>query len=183
MKRAEGRGQRAATGKPDCTGSYDLSYRLPVLGSEPRITVRGARQGKKAEEGFSLIEALVAQALLMVGLLSAAQMIGLAVAQGAQARAASLAATLAQQKMEALAGRYAAGMAPEGGEETLRIENLAEPGPALAIFKRRWSAQAGPRGDYYLEVRVSPASAGRAPPGAVQAATVVLRTRLAPWRR
>ena len=137
--------------------------------------------------GFSLMEVLIAQALLSIGLLSVAQLFGAAVWHGSRARTESLAITLAQQKMETLAAQYAAGRAPLGGEDIIRVDKLDDTGGSshvLVMFRIVWMVQPQPRGAYTLQVKLIPwPGSARPSPGAGRGPVMIFRAGLVPLRR
>lgn len=136
-------------------------------------------------QGFSLLEVLVAQALLSVGLLSVAQLFGVAMLRNTDARVQSLAVTLAQGKMESLRAHSAAGGAPGSGEETVYILPLEREGvrSVLASFQLIWAVQLEPRGAYVMQVKIIPGADSRRPAGAIWSPVLIFRAGVAPLRR
>lgn len=145
---------------------------------------RVQRKGGDRSDGFSLIEVLLAQSLLSVGLLSIVSLFTLAVWHDTRARVESLAITRAQQKVEALAAQYRAGIPPTSGEEVIRVENLEDVRQGLVTFKVVWTMRAEPRGAWSAQVKVIPWGAPERPmPGAVLSRVLVWRAGWGPLRR
>lgn len=96
-------------------------------------------RGALDEAGISLVESLVACALLSAGLLSLVQVCGVAAALNVSSRHTTLAAVLAAQKLEQLRG----GAAQASGLDFVDAAGLSlvtggEPPPG-AVFRRRWT--------------------------------------------
>jgi prepilin-type N-terminal cleavage/methylation domain-containing protein len=107
------------------------------------------------DDGFSLLEVLVATSIMTVGVAALAQLAGLSVYANVQARQASVAAVLAQWKVEELiAEAVAGGLAPSpAGTLTSDVAGYCDfvdragrtlgAGPASpnSAFVRRWSIE------------------------------------------
>jgi type II secretory pathway pseudopilin PulG len=111
-------------------------------------------------DGFSLIEALIATALVIVVVVSLARLFVISAGVVGTARAVSTAVLLAQQKLEELRAQPVLAASPTG---TLSADT---PGFADyldvrgARFTRRWSVEAIPEGGVLvLQVVVSPGGA------------------------
>jgi prepilin-type N-terminal cleavage/methylation domain-containing protein len=88
-----------------------------------------ASRSSDAESGFSLIEVVVATALLSVGMVSLAQLFAVATTSNTNARATTFATVLAEQKMEQLRG-LTWGFDPIGLPLTDTATNTAAASPA-----------------------------------------------------
>jgi len=163
--------------------------------------MRSARPSR-AQRGFSLLEAIIALAILSVGVLSLAQLFPLATNANIAAKESTYATVLAAQKLEELRARAwtfdAAGvpvtdpalLTGEGTDYVDRSGNAvdaADPPPGAAAFVRRWSIvplPASPEHTVLIEVRVRPhvrhadGVGDRRWPG--EARVVTVRTRKAP---
>ena len=114
------------------------------------------------QRGFSLVETVIAAALLSGALVTLAQFVGMAVQSGAAARARAQTALMAEQKMEQLrALPWASIAAPAAELEYLdgsgRLRCPAVEAPcADAVYVRRWWATPAPFADgvVILEVDV-----------------------------
>ena len=110
--------------------------------------------------GFSLVEVLVATLLVTTGVAGLAQLVALSGAANVHAKQSTMAAVLAQQKMEAL---FAAGRDPGGDVELFdRDGHLLEAGapPGRRSYVRRWSVDpltGGSAGARLLQVTVTDA--------------------------
>lgn len=152
------------------------------------------------QEGFSLVEAMVAATLLAVALTALAALFGIAVKNVAAAKNGTFAAVLAAQKMEQLSGalltpspantlraatdRYLDYLDPDGNEiggGTLVPDNTA--------YIRRWYVEAlpgSPNNTVVVQVLVTRRrDRGQADDGSVarapeEARLVTVRTRMAP---
>jgi len=82
-------------------------------------------------DGFSLVEVLVAVFILTIGLLSAAQMLAMAMKLDAQARSKSTAALAAQNELERLADLYRRNPAAEeltiGTHQAVELTEIRNP--------------------------------------------------------
>jgi len=107
-----------------------------------------------ASRGFTLIEVLMATAILVVGVAALAQLFVLAVSANATSRVATAGVVLAQQKIEQLtaAGARLTPSPPDAlaANEPGYCEFVAEggdavdcdaPRPGAALFQRRWSVE------------------------------------------
>ena len=119
--------------------------------------------------GFSLVETLIATALMAGALASIAQFIGAAAQSGTAARTRALAALMAAQKMEEIrvASWDAIAVGPPAGVEYLDRSGHARC-PVVdvpcgdAVFVRRWSVTTAPfsAGIRIVEVDVRPVGKG-----------------------
>ena len=142
--------------------------------------------------GFSLLEVLVAIAIISVAVTAGAQLIGMAVAANARARRVTRAAILAAQKLEELRGArfavddegavFADGRLADAPPGALATDTAGycdyfngfgepvpggPPRPAGAAIVRRWTvAPAEPMPDELLAIQVVVVAAGVGPPDA-----------------
>ena len=94
------------------------------------------------EQGFSLLDVLVASAILAVGLLSLAQLLAMTVAANASARRATYAVLLAAQKIEdlhAVPWEWLEGNTGESADVLDRAGTTLQGPPGAAAYTRRWS--------------------------------------------
>ena len=114
----------------------------------------------RSEDGFSLLEAVVAAGLIAGACAALAQLLAVSIANNVSARSASVAAVLAAQKMEQLR---------EGPWETAGggIDYVGESGdvlgrgatmPPAAAYVRRWRADPLPAGADVLVLQVTVAT-------------------------
>ena len=97
------------------------------------------RQSLRAEEGFSLLETLVASAILVVALLSLAQLLMLATMAEASAGRATFASVLAAQKMETLRALTWDSVHREAGESADYLDRAGAPlDTSSGAYSRRW---------------------------------------------
>ena len=106
-----------------------------------------------SEEGFTLVEVLVAAGLLIVGLVALAELGALSIRASLLTRTTTYTATLASQKLEEL--RAADGLVPSPPgtlqsnlagyvdhlDETGRVLGDDAQSPGSAVFTRRWSVE------------------------------------------
>ena len=131
----------------------------------------------RAERGFSLIEVLVAAAILAVGLLSLAQLLAMTVSANAAAGRTTDATVLAAQKLEDLRAEPWSALEANIGESA---DSLDRSGRSIddssgAAFRRRWFVEpwfGDPARTLVLRVIVTTARE--------EAATVTVRTRTSP---
>jgi type II secretory pathway pseudopilin PulG len=132
------------------------------------------------ESGFSLVESVVACALLTVGVLSLAQLFAMAVSMNISSRHATLAIVLASQKLEEL--RTTA--EPMPGVEFLdarggAISPADDAQPPDSAFIRRWTIDplpVDPLSSAVVHVIVTPVGAG-----VRDVSLVSVRWRGSPW--
>ena len=118
------------------------------------MLVRVSRLSRR-DDGFSLLEALVATSIVTVGVAALAQLAGWSLYANVQARRTSIASVLAQQKVEELVAEAAAGgliPSPAGAlasdvagycdfvDRTGRPLG-AGPAPPAGAYARRWSIE------------------------------------------
>ena len=136
------------------------------------------------DRGFSLVETLIATALMAGALASLAQFVDAAAQSGAAARTRALAALMAGQKMEELRVVPWAelAVAPPTGVEYLDGSGRARcPGMDVpcgdAVFVRRWSVGSSPLSAavFIIEVDARPVGKGHG-----TATLVTARGRMAP---
>ena len=134
--------------------------------------------------GFSLVETLIATALMATALVSIAQFIGGAVQSGTAARTRALAALMAAQKMEEIrvVSWNDIAVAPPAGVEYLDGSGRvrcpdAEAPCGDAVFVRRWSVTPAPfpAGIVVVEVDVRQVGTGHG-----SATLVTARGRMTP---
>ena len=122
---------------------------------------RGHRsESARSAEGFTLVEMLIALVVLVVGLLSAAQMIYVAMSSASLARSKGSAAVVAQDKLEFLADLYnrdkSAADLTDGnhGPETVQVLNPAT-NVVLNRFRVTWTVSpvVDPRAGWTLHTR------------------------------
>ena len=131
----------------------------------------------RAEHGFSLIEVLVAAAILAVGLLSLAQLLAMTVSANAAAGRRTYASVLAAQKLEDLRAEPWSVLEANIGEfaDVLDRSGGSIDAPSAAVFRRRWFVEPwfGDPADT-LVIRVIVTTARE------EAATITVRTRTSP---
>src|SRR5262245_7382098 len=108
------------------------------------------------DEGFSLIETLIACALLATALLSIGHLSTAAVTVLMDARSRTEATILAVSKLEEL--RSSAG--PAAGGDTVDPRGQPPQGAVSRLFERRWSVVAVSRDARIVTVTVTPAFLG-----------------------
>ena len=132
---------------------------------------------RRAERGFSLIEVLVAAAILAVGLLSLAQLLAMTVSANAAAGRTTDATVLAAQKLEDLRAEPWSVLDANIGEFADSLDRSGRPidASSAAAFRRRWFVEPW-LGDpaHTLVIRVVVTTARE------EAATVTVRTRTSP---
>jgi prepilin-type N-terminal cleavage/methylation domain-containing protein len=94
----------------------------------------------RAERGFSLLELLVASAILTVALLSLAQLLALATAANASAGRATYAAVLAAEQLENLRASTWESLRRQTGESVDYLDRSGKPleGASTGMYRRRW---------------------------------------------
>ena len=108
------------------------------------------------EEGFSLIETLLACALLATALLSVGHLSTAAVNVLMDARSRTEATTLAVSKLEELRSS----VAPAAGGDTVDARGQPPQGTVSRLFERRWSVAAVSPDAAILTVSVTPTPRG-----------------------
>jgi type II secretory pathway pseudopilin PulG len=100
--------------------------------------VRGERL--RSERGFSLVEVLIASTILIVALLSLAQLLSLATAANGAAGRATFSAVLAAEKLEELHTLTWESVRRQAGESVDYFDRSGRPvpNPAAATYSRRW---------------------------------------------
>ena len=131
----------------------------------------------RGEHGFSLIEVLVAAAILAVGLLSLAQLLAMTVSANAAAGRKTYATVLAAQKLEDLRAEPWSVLEANIGEfaDSLDRSGGSIDASSAAVFRRRWFVEpwfGDPSHTLVIRVIVTTARA--------EAATVTVRTRTSP---
>jgi type II secretory pathway pseudopilin PulG len=118
------------------------------------MLVRPSRLSAR-DDGFSLLEALVATSIMTVGVAALAQLAGWSLYANVQARRMSIAPVLAQQKVEELVAEAAAGGLAPSPAGTLASDITgycdfvdrtgrplgAGPAPPESAYARRWSIE------------------------------------------
>ena len=131
----------------------------------------------RAEHGFSLIEVLVAAAILAVGLLSLAQLLAMTVSANAAAGRRTYATVLAAQKLEDLRAEPWSVLEANIGESADFLDRSGSSidASSAAAFRRRWFVEPW-FGDpaHTLVIRVIVTTARE------EAATITVRTRTSP---
>ncbi len=94
----------------------------------------------RSECGFSLLEVLIACTILIVALLSLAQLLSLATAANAAARRATFSAVFAAEKLEELRTLTWESVRRQAGESVDYLDGSGRPvqGAAAATYGRRW---------------------------------------------
>ena len=99
----------------------------------------------RSESGFSLVEALVAVAILIVTISAFIQLFGVAAAANQRAARRSLAALAAMQKMEELRSEAGAALTPSPARvlqtDVYGYSDRLPGGAARQAFTRRWSIE------------------------------------------
>jgi prepilin-type N-terminal cleavage/methylation domain-containing protein len=131
----------------------------------------------RAEHGFSLIEVLVAAAMLAVGLLSLAQLLAITVSANAAAGRRTYATVLAAQKLEDLRAEPWSVLEANIGEfaDVRDRSGGSIDASSPAVFRRRWFVEpwsGDPADTLVLRVIVTTARE--------EAATITVRTRTSP---
>ena len=115
--------------------------------------------GRASERGFSLVEVLISTLVLVVGLLSVAQLLAVTIKAETMARNGAQATRWAQGKLdELMKANFDTNLQIQvtpGGADSLAnpVANYNDT-PAIGIV-RRWRVQAGPGGTRVLAVRVT----------------------------
>jgi type II secretory pathway pseudopilin PulG len=118
------------------------------------------------EDGFSLLEALVATSIMAVGVAALAQLAGWSLYANVQARQTTLAPVLAQQKIEELVAEAAVGGLAPSPAGTLASDVAgyydfvdragrplgAGPAPADSAYARRWSIEPLPASPAHMSI-------------------------------
>jgi prepilin-type N-terminal cleavage/methylation domain-containing protein len=118
------------------------------------MLVRASRLSTR-DDGFSLLEALIATSIVSVGVAALAQLAGWSLYANVQARRTSIASVLAQQKVEELVAEAAAGGLVPSPAGTLASDVAgycdfvdrtgqplgAGPAPSGSAYARRWSIE------------------------------------------
>ena len=107
-------------------------------------------------DGFTLIETLIACALLATALLSVGHLSTAAIALLMDSRRRTEATILAQSKLDELR----ASAAPADGADTVDARGQPAPGDSLRLFDRRWSVAAVSSDTRILIVVVTPLPRG-----------------------
>ena len=131
----------------------------------------------RAERGFSLIEVLVAAAILAVGILSLAQLLAMTVSANAAAGRTTDVAVLAAQKLEDLRAEPWNVLEASIGEfaDSLDRSGGSIDASSAAVFRRRWFVEpwfGDPANTFVIRVIVTTARE--------EAAAVTVRTRTSP---
>ena len=94
----------------------------------------------RSERGFSLVEVLIASTILIVALLSLAQLLSLATAANAAARRATFSTVLAAEKLEELHTLPWESVRRQAGESIDYLDRYGRPveSAAAATYGRRW---------------------------------------------
>ena len=129
------------------------------------------------DDGFSLIEVLVAAAILAVGILSLAQLLATTVSANAAAGRTTDATVLAAQKLEDLRAEPWSALEANIGEsaDSLDRSGRSIDASSAAAFRRRWFVEpwfGDPANTLVIRVIVTTARE--------EAATVTVRTRTSP---
>ncbi len=100
--------------------------------------MRGERL--RSERGFSLVEVLIASTILIIALLSLAQLLSLATAANAAAGRATFSAVLAAEKLEELHTLAWESVRRQPGESVDYLDRSGRTvgNAALATYRRRW---------------------------------------------
>lgn len=113
----------------------------------------------RSERGFSLVEVLIASAILIVALLSLAQLFSLATAANAAARRATFSTVFAAEKLEELHTLTWESVRRQAGESVDYLDGSGRPveGAAAATYGRRWLVEplpADPNNSLVIQVIV-----------------------------
>ena len=129
-------------------------------------------------DGFTLLEVCIAAGLLAVTLVALAGLFTITAESDVASRYRTLAAALAQDKIERLRADIAVGQdVPAAGIEFVSEAGELQP-PAEGAFNRTWTVSptaGGPPGLLLLEVDVQPRVSGQFRAGTAYAATAVPR--------
>lgn len=119
------------------------------------LSLRDMRHSTR-DDGFSLIETLMACGLLATALLSVGHLSTAAVTMLMEARSRSEATMLAVSKLEELR----ASSAPVAGTDTIDARGQPPQGAVARVFERRWSVAAVSPDAAILTVSVAPTPRG-----------------------
>lgn len=126
--------------------------------------------GARADDGFSLVEVLVATAVLVVGLVALAQLFAVATVSNISARQTTHATLLAAQKLEELRSLAWGQTSPPG------LTPL-EDRDTVGAYTRRWTLAPLPRDpDNTIVIHVSVMQGGSPSPDDAQIVTLITRT-------
>lgn len=114
----------------------------------------------RSESGFSLVEVLIACTILVVALLSLAQLLSLATAANAAARRATFSSVFAAEKLEELRTWPWESVRRQTGESVDYLDGSGRPveGAAAATYGRRWLIEPlpqDPNNSLVIQVTVS----------------------------
>jgi prepilin-type N-terminal cleavage/methylation domain-containing protein len=128
------------------------------------------------DAGFTLVEVLIAMLVLVVGLLSVAQLLAVSIVMNSDARSATSATLQAQTKVdELMKTSFTAPMVQINAADTLSSNVANYFDTPTAGITRRWQVTAGPSGTRTVTVRVLAAR------GRVYGRSVEMTTRIRQW--
>ena len=115
--------------------------KTPVRAGRPVACKRGVRSERlRSERGFSLVEVLIASTILIVALLSLAQLLSLTTAANAAARRVTFSTVFAAEKLEELHTLTWESVRRQAGVSVDYLDRSGRPveGRAAATYARRW---------------------------------------------
>lgn len=131
---------------------------LPSAGMQPLSRARDRERALARDDGFSLIESLIACGVLAAGVLSVVQLFALSTMMGVSARVMTSASILAAQKLEELRTDTAP---VSGGDRLDRFGAVVDDGSRRPMaFRRRWTVTPANGNLLVLAVSVWPYRAG-----------------------
>lgn len=138
-------------------------------------TGKGTRSGRRfaiadgmvdRDDGFSLVEVLIAALVLATGVIAMAQLFAIAAAANVAARSKTVATILAEQKVEQLRALGWPDLAPGGSLSTNApgfvdhisaggvVVGVAAQRPSEAVYTRRWTIESASADAVIVQVRV-----------------------------
>ena len=144
-------------------GRFATSSSRPTAASSSSRRGATPSSGRRSERGFSLVEVLFSTLILVVGLLSVAQLLAVSIKAESMARNGALGTRWAQGKLDDLMkanfDTNPQVQVTPGGVDSLAADvpnynDVPPVGPMQPRIIRRWRVVAGPAGTRILAVRV-----------------------------